>query len=305
MAPVNTLNPYFPEIWAAESLITLHDEFVMAGLVHTDFSADIAKKGDLVNTRQPQTFTARDKALGAEYVKTALAPTNVQILLNKHKYVAFLIEDIEDAKSDRGMEGILADTIRPAAKALAAIVDSDLLALESDLATSAGTAGQDLTNLVMIDAMKGLNDQSVPQGLRRGVISSKDHANLLKGVNTNSIFVQTDQRGDSTGFKEAIIGRAYGVNWFMSQGVKEATVDSVLNTKNMLFHRNAFALITRQLEPINQRFGVASANMVSEDGLAVRLNISYDQRLGGHMGVIEVVYGVKTLNAALGIRLLT
>lgn len=300
----NTLTPYFPEIWAAEGLITLHDEFVIAGLVHTDFGTDIAQKGDTVNTRQPQTFTASDKALGSDFTDTALAPTNVQILLNKHKYVSFIIEDIEDAKSDLGMQGILNDHVRPAAKALAAAVDSDLLALESDLSTAVGAAGTDLTNLTMINGIKALNDASVPQGLRRGVIASKDHANLLKGTSTNSIFVQAEQRGDTTGFKEAIIGRAYGADWFMAQGVKTATVASVLNTKNLLFHRNAFALVTRQLAPIDPRFGVVSTTAVM-DGLAMRVQMSYDPKRGGHRTVFELVYGVKTLNENLAVRLLT
>jgi len=299
------LTAYFPEIWAAESLITLHDSYVIARLVHTDFDDAIAKMGDTVNTRQPQTFTASDKAIGSDYTATDLSPTNVQILINKHKYVHFVIEDIESAKSARGMQGILEDTIRPAAKALAAAVDSDLLALYSDISATAGTAGTDLTNTAMIDAMKDLNDAGAPGSMRRGVIASKDHANLLKGTSTNSIFVKADERGDSEGFKEARIGRAYGIDWFMAQGVKTATVSSVLNTYNLVFHRNAFALVTRQLEPIDPRLGALAANMVSEDGLAVRLVITYDGKRGGHRGTLEMVYGVKTLNASLATQLLS
>ena len=60
----NNLDAYVPELWAQEGLAILEENMVMANLVHRDFENEIAKFGDVVNTRKPGEFKIRRKTDG-------------------------------------------------------------------------------------------------------------------------------------------------------------------------------------------------------------------------------------------------
>ena len=60
----NNLDAFIPELWAQEGLAILEENMVMANLVHRDFENEIAKFGDVVNTRRPGEFKIRRKTDG-------------------------------------------------------------------------------------------------------------------------------------------------------------------------------------------------------------------------------------------------
>lgn len=70
-------------------------------------------------------------------------------------------------------------------------------------------------------------------------------------------------------------------------------------TENLAFHKNAFALVTRQLE-IPQ--GAANAAIVNFDGFAIRVVYDYDLVHKKDVVSLDMLCGVKTLTPELAVR---
>ena len=95
----NNLDAYIPELWAQEGLAILEENMVMANLVHRDFENEIAKFGDVVNTRKPGEFRIRRKTDGTTLVQQDATATNVPVPLDQWFYESFVIRDGEGSKS--------------------------------------------------------------------------------------------------------------------------------------------------------------------------------------------------------------
>ena len=68
---------------------------------------------------------------------------------------------------------------------------------------------------------------------------------------------------------------------------------------NFAFHRNAIALVTRPLAAPRSGTGALSS-VANYNGLSVRVVITYSGTKQGHLVTVDMLAGVKTLNASLG-----
>lgn len=288
----NALNVMDPELWAVESLEALQNNLVMANLVHRDFENVVAQKGDIINTRQPQTFIAND--MGATVTVQDLAPANVQIALNKWKEVTFVLNDKEQAYNIKDLKE---EYVQPAMYALANQIDKDLCALYTDISTSVGTAGTDITSNLVVDARKALSTQKAPNDRRYLILSAKDEAALLK----EDKFVTAEKVGDGgTALREASLGRRYGFDIYMDQNIVSAG-SAPVTTHNLVFHRNAFALVMR---PLNNSMPGANTTVKEYKGLGLRAVVWYEGKEKALYVSIDALYGIKTLNPNLAARVL-
>jgi len=85
--------------------------------------------------------------------------------------------------------------------------------------------------------------------------------------------------------------------------VKDYTAaDAYLVNKphSLAFHRNAFALVTR---PLALPMGSARAAIASGNGLGVRVVYGYDQDSKKDTVSLDIIYGIKTLDASLAVKL--
>jgi len=74
------------------------------------------------------------------------------------------------------------------------------------------------------------------------------------------------------------------------------------HTANLAFHRNAFALVTRPLAP--PLGGNVRSTVMSYNGIGLRVSIGYDLQYKQDVVSIDLLYGVKTLDPELAVRLL-
>ncbi len=72
---------------------------------------------------------------------------------------------------------------------------------------------------------------------------------------------------------------------------------------NFAFHRNALALVTRPLPQPRAGTGALSA-VVDNNGISMRVTITYDGKAQGHRITIDLLAGVKVLDTKLGAVLL-
>jgi hypothetical protein len=216
----NNLDAYIPELWAQEGLAILEENMVMANLVHRDFENEIAKFGDVVNTRKPGEFRIRRKTDGTTLVQQDATATNVPVPLDQWFYESFVIRDGEGSKSFQELKDIY---LHPAMLSIARGVDRCLLgrihAYMSGPQNRIGRLGAlDSTNAkdYVLDARERLNVNKAPLDGRRLVMAPTAETAMLK----TELFIAAQMRGDGgTALENATLGRILGFDTFMCQNV--------------------------------------------------------------------------------------
>ena len=151
------------------------------------------------------------------------------------------------------------------------------------------------TDLIMTDLEK--RTASVKENIAKNEADraalSQAEADLL---NTEA-FTNASAVGDNgTALKEASLGRKYGLDFYCDQNVQKTTAETANYTPSIAFHKNAFALVTRQLE---MPLGAPKAYSTSYDGFGLRVVQGYDQKTKTDTVSIDMLCGVKTLSPEL------
>lgn len=204
----------------------------------TDRSSLVADGGNKINIPFLSTYDARDKASGTNVTYDANTETEIELTINKHKYLAFLIEDIVKVQSHYD----LAQAYRDAqTEAVMRAIDTDLGSVHASAGTnvSGGATADDADVLSVVLALDLAN---VPQTDRSGVVHSKVMGDL-RNINKYVAYDQTGQKGLAVSGK-AHIPNVYGIDLYMSNNV----ADDTTNTHSLFFHKSAISFAL-QLKP--------------------------------------------------------
>lgn len=277
-----------PTIVAANALGYLKNNTVLARLVARDWDNQVATHGQTIKIGYPGTLSANDKAASTVITLQQPSVSEYTVTLNKHKEVSFLIEDFGRALARPDW---LTNYIDTAMAVIAEQIDSDLAALYSGFSQTIDASsglGEDDFRL----ARRYLNTAKAPQAQRYAVLHEDAEYEAL-GIER---LVNRDY-AESLGSMAAssYVNRAYGFDIFMSQGIKTSTT-----LKNLFFHRNAMVLATRPLAVAPANMGVAQAVM-NEDGIGLRVTMSYDHDHLGVKATVDVLYGVAELRDNHGV----
>lgn len=297
---VTTAANFIPELWANRALEVLRSQIVMARLVARDTDVDSFQVGDILHIPYPGTFTANDKAANTNVtLQTPAGGAEVQVALNKHKEVSFIIEDVARAQAN---QDIMDRYINAAVPAIAEAVESDLLALYADVdGTTTGTTGTDLSAATLRATRKALNDAKAPQVNRNIVVATKDEISLLADTDLKEYLAFSRPQAVA----DANLGRAYGFDIWMSQLVPVVT-GTPNSTKNIAFVPDAFMLAMRGLPEPPAGIGAQAATMRDpESGLVLRVLHAYNPAALGIQVTIDVLYGVKTIRPEKAIAVLS
>ena len=296
MANITTteVNDSIATVIAAESLGHLRANTVLARLVRRDWDNEVARHGQTITIPFRGTLAANDKVANTPVTLQTPADTAGTLTLDKHKEVSFLIEDIARllARPD-----YLSDYIGDALLVVAEQIDSDIAALYAGLSQSidATTAGGSLQTADVIEARRLLSAAGAPIGERYAVIHEDAEAELL-GLEK---FTNQDYRASLGGTPEALItaytGRWLGFQVYMDQKIAVAGGEC----KNLFFQKSALCLATRPLVR-NAPPGVIQTTM-DEDGMGLRVTLSYDTDHLGWKCTVDVLYGVAELRDNHGI----
>ena len=276
-----------PDIIAREALMVLRNNAVMANLVHRDYSGEfVAGVGDTITIRKPATFEAKEYA-GSISVQDA-NETGVPVKMDKHLDVSFAVTS---KQLSMDIEDFSKQLLVPAMQAFADKVDQYLLGLKADV--TATVSATDAVQDDVVDARSKLTKAAAPLTDRRFVYGTDMEAKLLK----TDLFVSAEKVGDEgTALREASLGRKFGMDFYVDQNADAAGVDA------MAFHKNAFALVTR---PLALPMGAANAEIVDYDGFGLRVVMGYDIEKKTDTISIDMVCGVKTLDAKLAALLVS
>lgn len=198
---------------------------------------DLASGGNKLNIPFMSTYNARDKVAGTAVVYDANTETEIELEINKHKYLAFTIEDITKVQSNYALQ----ELYRGAQKeALARAIDSDLASLHAAAGTNV-SGGANVDDADMLSVVLALDLANVPQTERAGIVHPKVMGDL-RAVNKYTTYDQTGKTGLAVSGK-ANVPNVYGMDIYMSNNV---AVDTV--SHNLFFHKSAIGLAI-QLKP--------------------------------------------------------
>ena len=270
------------DIIAREALMLLRNNAVMSKLVHRDYSDEfVAGVGDTITIRKPAKFVAKEFKSNIEVQDATTDSTTVT--MDKHLDVSFAVTSKEMTLD---IADFSAQLLVPAMQAFSDKIDNYILSLATaDVTNKVASTGNIQNDIV--DARKYLTQAAAPLTERNFVYNSNVEAELLK----TDLFVSAEKVGDEgTALREASLGRKFGLDFYVDQNADTANVDAVA------FHKNAFALVTR---PLALPSGAAKSAIVNYDGFGLRVVYDYDINTKTDTVSIDMLCGVKTLDADL------
>lgn len=282
-----------PTIIAAQALGYLKANTVLARLVNRDYENEVAQFGNVVKIPYGGSLSVNDKA--ADTVITLQTPNDsvYTLTLNKHKEVSFVIEDLAKAFARPDWFSVYA---ADAMAVMAEQIDSDIAALYSGFSqTIDATAG--LSETTFREARRVLNSAKAPLEQRFAVLHEDAEYEMLgleKATNRDY--------AESLGSKAAgaFTGRFMGFDVFLDQ--KIATSGG--QCKNLFFHRNAIVMANRPLPVAPAGMG-AIQRVMNEDGIALRVTMSYDHDYLGAKFTLDTLYGVAEMRDSHGVAVST
>lgn len=293
------------DVIARQALATLYEQTAMLPLVYTGVSQDFSRAtapGNTVNVRKPATFTASlfDRATGI--VPQDATESSVPVVMDKLADVSIRVtaEDLtlNIANFD---EQLLA----PATEALAQHIDRAILGLRSDITQVAGLANIPATSPanqfdwdhpeVLIEAGRQLDIKNVPQSRRRAVTGPTTRAKWLN----SDVLKLAINSGSTEALRQGSIGQnLFGFDAYMTQNVGQPAASPAIGAPTteigVAFHDTAFCFAS---VPLALPQGAKQASIASYKGISVRVVYDYDIKYKQDVISLDVLYGVKTLDA--------
>jgi len=203
---------------ARQVLPRLIENLVFPNLIHKDFSDEyVTGKGATIQVKKPVILTAKEfnesEGTSAQDVKEE----SVDVTLDKLATVDVEFGAIQRATNVDDLNRLF---LEPAAVALAEKINSDGLFLYKDIPYAVGKAGTTPSTLKDIaDTRKMLNTNKVPVAGRVAVWDPEADANFT----TIDAIVNAEKSGSTAALREGSIGRVFGLDNYMAQGVKQHT----------------------------------------------------------------------------------
>lgn len=285
------LSNSIPTIVAAQALGYLKANTVLAQLIARDWDDAVAQYGQTVDVPLRGALSVNDKVENSTVTRQAPSDSKISVTLNKHKEVTFLIEDLAKAMArpeyiQNYMEDAMAVTVEE--------IDADIAALYSGFSQSIdATAG--LTEAHFRSARRLLNTAKSPLRQRVAVVH-EDAEYALLGIEKFTNQDYKGLQGKPEGLINSFTGRFLGFDVYMDQKIAVAATEC----KNLFMHRNAAVLVMRPLPAAPAGMGVVQTVM-NEDGMGLRVTMSYSADYLGVQVTVDILYGVSELRDDHGI----
>ena len=266
---------------ARQALPRLIENLVMPNLMHRDFSNDfVLGKGDTIRVRKPAVLTA--KKFETNIDPQGVTENSEEVKLDQLADVSVEFSVLEMATNVDDLNRLF---VEPAAVALAEKINTDGLALLKNITASASADPKSLD--AFAQAAKVLNKAKVPVAPRHGIWSPDAEADFR----TVPAIVNAEKSGTTEALRNGSIGRIFGIDNYMAQGVDAGMLGAV-------FHPFAFAFVTR---PLIAPKGV-ECYVTNYNGISLRVTRGYDMNTKKEICSMDVLYGYKVLDANLATK---
>lgn len=284
---------FVPTIWARVAIGVLHRNAMMLRLADRNWEPMLAVMGDTVRIPKRGTLTVQNKTADTAITPQQPSGDKVEVVLDKHKVISFIVEDVAEAQSSvKNMMGYVEDGTKQIAKTM----DTDLLSLYSSIGASVGTGGAGIATSseaqTVLDAKEKFDVREVGDS-RNLVISSAAETEFLKC----NKFTEADKIGTAQHLRSGMTGRIYGFDTFMDPRVVSTGV-SPKSYHNIAFSPGGIALVTRPLALPPRSLGVQAAYYM-QNGVGIRIVYGYNMNYMGVQVTMDILYGVKIVDDRL------
>ncbi len=241
-------------------------------------------QGATLHIPVPGTFVANTKATNANVTLQVPTDSRIDVTLNQHKEVSFLIEDILKIQSNQDlMDRYLRNAVIPLAEA----IESYLFGLYASFTTTPiGAGATPITAATLRTARKTFNDNKAAREGRFMVVTDGDEVSILGDAALASYFAFAKAQSITDG----AIGKVYGIDIYYSQ-----LVPFSVNNKNLALTPEALILAMRGM-PDSGAPGVDQMSVSDPvSGLALRQTVSYNPNALGMQVTLDVLYGASML----------
>lgn len=302
-----SLNASVQDKAIALSLGRLRASLVAAGLI-TNYSAEAAKQGSRFasSVRVPKrgTHVVKDKTPNADATSDATTNDYTDLLINKHKYIDFVVEDW-GALFAGDEKNMLSGTVTDAIGQLAEAIEADILALYTEAGRTLGTSNAGLSDALLREIRKNATRDKFPlMEATVGIWGAKGQSDFL-GIDK---LVKVNESGQTEAMRNAAIGRIYGVDNYVSNLVPYVA-GSPDREHGMVFQKQGLgiAFMDMSLADLPEEFqgqGVLMKTMTLNDDYgnpiySMRMTAGYDQDKMGTRVQLDVIYGVKVIRPEL------
>src|SRR5262252_565347 len=131
-----------PEIWSGKLIEKFYASTVLAAISNTAYEGEIKNQGDTVHIRTKPTITINDYLADGSIVVERPSSNIIDLLINKGKYFATILDDVMETQSDINLLGMWSDD---AAQQMKIKIDTDVLLGilgQADAASRGATAGK-------------------------------------------------------------------------------------------------------------------------------------------------------------------
>jgi hypothetical protein len=273
---------FLPNLWSMDTLRATEKALVAAGLVKR-YDSLVKGRGQAIIIPNISNLSANAKTANTDVTTQVITETSTTLNVNKWYESSFEIEDMVTVQSNYDLRSEYSEK---AGYAIAAQIDSDVLALYTSFTTTdVGTYGVDITDATIVAALLALNTGDISLENRAFVIAPSQLAAIMK----IDKFVKADylgqyqlptpvQKGPNSRY---MWGEIYGVPVYYTNQVP-VTLGSPVQTHNILLQKEAIALAVQQ---------------------APRLQAAYWLPALAWKVVVDTIYGVVGLRTAAGVEM--
>lgn len=269
---VTTGSVFIPEVWSKEIQRATESNLVAVRLVKR-FDIDVANVGRIVHIPKISNLTATSKSANTAVTFQSPTETKIDLTVDKH-YESSII--IEDALEQQAAYRLQEEYKEKMAYALAKQIDTDTLALYSNLTQTTGSSGVPISDDNFRRAVQYLDDADAP-AQDRALIIKPSAKNALLGLDK---FVNQDFSGmGDIPVKTGLFGQRYGVLFYVSTNLPN---DGSGNPINLMIQKEVFAVAIQK---------------------NVTLKSQYVIDFLGQAYVGQVMYGVTTYRSTFGVQM--
>ena len=286
---ITTADKLMPDVWQNETQEYTKMNLVVAPRIkNIDFEG---QKGDLLHIPLSTAMTVNDKTANAQVTLSANTETEFTLTINKHKHVAWLVEDLVETQSKYDLRN---EYTKGAGYELAKQIDTDLISLQSSLSQSI-TGGALVTDANIQKAIELMDLGDVPGTDRNFVFRPTQKSTFfnldkfyradMRGASGSVLASGVGSGGDLRGGmgisdnKDSKFGEIYGCGVYFSRNILLSTT-----YKNLALQKEAWALAMQK---------------------SPRFQAQYKEEYLGWLFVVDVVYGFAEFRDGCGIVITT
>lgn len=225
---------FIPELWGPQVIKATERNLVFVGL-SWDWTEGGEQKGDQKHVPNVSNLTSNAKSANAQVTLNAPTEDQTTLTINRHDECSFLLEDITKVQASFPLMKFYTEK---AGYAIAQQRDTRLNTLVSGFSQTVGSAGVDLGDQQIRDAIEFLDLADAPM---------EDRHLVIYPTQKNALFaIEKYFRSDFSGQQSDIlvkgkIGSVYGIPVYVTTNIGTSGVGNP--RLNAMFHREAWATI--------------------------------------------------------------